>query len=784
MSTLQTFQEDETQTNELTSSTTSHDPDRGDLYSNFESEDTGLSDDSSQDSSSSDGNIRTSELDEMLGRNSDLDEPLYAGSKLSRSQSLVMVMAHSPRHHASKEATESLLKVLDAHLPQGTSFPNTKFLFFKNSSSLSECRRTAHTYCPECLEYLTAEPSTTSSVQCPQCNSTHSVTSLLQSGSFFFTLDIDTQIKQLLTSGKLLQSRLCRSYDVGDISQSAAYSRLPITSDDISVTWNTDGVPLFESSGHSVWPLLLQVNELPYKDRVQQLLLFGLWFGAKKPKMNSFLKPFAQTMNRLSSEGIAWTTQTGENKTCRVYPGPCTVDTVARCMVMNMNQFNGAHSCAWCEHSGEVVDKGRGHTRVYVMQRPAARLRTHERFVKHAKQAQERGVHRLGVKGPSVLFFMTFFNFCSSFVVDYMHAVCNGFARATTFLWFSHKKRSAYNIGSYMSQVDEQLRKMTPVWEMSRLPRPLSEMKFWKASEWRDWVLYFSPVVLKEYLPKTYYKNWTKFVQIMHFCLQSHVPVDKIGYVKKAMEEFLEEYEQLYGIHNMTYNAHILLHMVDHVKEWGPLWGFSAYPFESINGKLVRFVNGTRYAHSQIVEKFCILQNIPQILSTTSPWQHDDLKLFVRSLLKGYNMRKASSKCGSIYLFGKGRKEDGIMKYKKATVGSFTYCVDLMDKSRRKNSFVSTGADSFGQITDIFTTCTDHPCTVNAHVCFRLRKLYVLNSMLSCIAGSNSVHFASVQEANAYVTVSALDVRKCIVLSCSGQMVLSMIPEEYVLESV
>ncbi|KAG0412476.1 hypothetical protein HPB47_010396, partial [Ixodes persulcatus] len=35
-----------------------------------------------------------------------------------------------------------------------------------------------------------------------------------------------------------------------------------------------------------------------------------------------------------------------------LFPGPCSVDTVAMAMVKNMTQFNGAHGCAWCEHMG------------------------------------------------------------------------------------------------------------------------------------------------------------------------------------------------------------------------------------------------------------------------------------------------------------------------------------------------------------------------------------------------------------------------------------------------
>ncbi|CAN7941058.1 unnamed protein product [Ixodes hexagonus] len=448
----------------------------------------GLDDSCSEDYTSNDDD--DCESTDERRTTSELDERLYPEAKLSRGQSLVMVMAHSLRHHSSKEALESFLKVIDAHMPQGAIFPKTKFLFFKEFSPLYECQRATHAYCPGCSGYLVALPSASAEVQCPQCSLTHKVADLLESGSFFLTVDLDTQIKQLLLCGKLSRDRTGLQYDVSDITQSACSNELPMTKDDISVTWNTDGVPLFESSGHSVWPLLLQGNELPYKERVHKLLLFGLWFGKKKPKMNTFLRPFAQTINRLSSEGITWTTESGLTKTCRVFPGPCSVDTVARCMVMNMVQFNGVYGCAWCQHRGEVVEKGRGHTRVYPIQEPAAKPRTEESFAKHAEKAQKTGEPCRGIKGTSVLAFMAFFSFSTSFVMDYMHAACNGFARSTTFMWLNHHGCD-YNLRRYIPQIDERLKQLTRVWEMTRLPRSLSEMKFWKASEWRDWLLFF-----------------------------------------------------------------------------------------------------------------------------------------------------------------------------------------------------------------------------------------------------------------------------------------------------
>ncbi|KAF7992515.1 hypothetical protein HCN44_004859 [Aphidius gifuensis] len=53
----------------------------------------------------------------------------------------------------------------------------------------------------------------------------------------------------------------------------------------ISFIWNSDGIPLFKSSKVGVWPLFLQINELPIQERnkVENMILVGLWSGSKKP---------------------------------------------------------------------------------------------------------------------------------------------------------------------------------------------------------------------------------------------------------------------------------------------------------------------------------------------------------------------------------------------------------------------------------------------------------------------------------------------------------------------
>lgn len=55
-------------------------------------------------------------------------------------------------------------------------------------------------------------------------------------------------------------------YD-GEVYQNQMSAGFLADKRNISVIFNTDGVPVFKSSGFSFWPLYLFINELPYKTR-------------------------------------------------------------------------------------------------------------------------------------------------------------------------------------------------------------------------------------------------------------------------------------------------------------------------------------------------------------------------------------------------------------------------------------------------------------------------------------------------------------------------------------
>ena len=54
------------------------------------------------------------------------------------------------------------------------------------------------------------------------------------------------------------------------------------------------------------------------------------------------------------------------------------------------------------------------------------------------------------------------------------------------------------------------------------------------------------------------------------------------------------------GEKHMTINIHNLLHLPDVVRNLGPLWSNSCFPFEAANGELLKLFHGSQSVEKQV----------------------------------------------------------------------------------------------------------------------------------------------------------------------------------------
>lgn len=127
---------------------------------------------------------------------------------------------------------------------------------------------------------------------------------------------------------------------------------------------------------------------------------------------------------------------------------------------------------------------------------------THEGVVRAAEAAQETGRAVEGIKAVSPL--AGHVDLVLSVPVDYMHCVLEGVMAMLMKYWFnsSHHREPQY-IGRKTKAIDAELMKQRPPSEFSHPPRSIEKhLNYWKASELKNWLLYYSlPLLLSHLLP-------------------------------------------------------------------------------------------------------------------------------------------------------------------------------------------------------------------------------------------------------------------------------------------
>lgn len=119
-------------------------------------------------------------------------------------------------------------------------------------------------------------------------------------------------------------------------------------------------------------------------------------------------------------------------------------------------------------------------------------------------------------------------------------------------------------------------------------------------------MLYFAIPSLQNILPDEYFEHFRCIVSVVLKLLRNDITDEILEKSEADLKSFVMKWQILYGRKKMVYNVHLLLHMVDSVKYFGPLWGFSLFPYENMNGLLKNFIKGPKEPLLQVNNKYLI----------------------------------------------------------------------------------------------------------------------------------------------------------------------------------
>ena len=331
--------------------------------------------------------------------------------------------------------------------------------------------------------------------------------------------------------------------------------------DCIDLTVNIDGVPLFKSANTQLWPILCKIKKYdPF--------LVALYCGDAKPNsVDAYLTEFLEEYHELRTNGLTF-----KDKTYTFTVSAFICDAPARAFLKCVKGHTGYFSCERCIVKG-VWEQGRvvfGDEDIYPL-RNDGDFRRH-RYTDHQKNLS-----------PLITFD---FPCVTGFALDYMHMVCLGVVkRMLTFLKSGPKKgcrlsqRHILMVSNNLITLNGEMPS-----EFARQPRGLDLLDRWKATEFRQFILYTGPIVLRNVLPDTLYKHFLALNIAMSIMLESDD--DKrnayVPYAEKMLHYFVDRCDQLYGSTFVVYNVHGLIHLAEDVKHFNcSLNDISAFPFEN-----------------------------------------------------------------------------------------------------------------------------------------------------------------------------------------------------------
>lgn len=129
-----------------------------------------------------------------------------------------------------------------------------------------------------------------------------------------------------------------------------------------------------------------------------------------------------------------------------------------------------------------------------------------------------------------------------------------------------------------ISQRLRRLRLHTPS-EFSKRPRSILYYTHWKATEFRTFLLYAGPIVLKGILNPEIYSHFLLLHSAINILVNdTHLRLPtNIDYAEELLDEFVKDFGTIYEERYISQNVYNLLHLCSDVRKFGALDNFSAF---------------------------------------------------------------------------------------------------------------------------------------------------------------------------------------------------------------
>lgn len=215
----------------------------------------------------------------------------------------------------------------------------------------------------------------------------------------------------------------------------------------------------------------------------------------------------------------------------------------------------------------------------------------------------------------------------NDFALDYMHLFLPGMQKQLLKLWMKGTSNFKVKFTSHdMKTISDNLLKCNDFLphEIHCKIRSLEVISFWKATEFRTFLLKTGPVVLQNILSPEVYNHFILLHCAITIC-SCELFLKYIRIAEQLFEMFVETFPEIYGPENVTYTVHNITHVIADVKRFGTLDAYSAFPFESMLGQIKSLLRSGNKPLQQVAKRIMEKEGIVKEATI----QKKGLQLFV-----------------------------------------------------------------------------------------------------------------------------------------------------------
>ena len=405
----------------------------------------------------------------------------------------------------------------------------------------------------------------------------------------------------------------------------------------ITFCLNSDGFQINNTSKIEPWPIYLIINELDYNLRfsMRYVILVCIYYGKRHPNLSKLLEISLSNQMDIFKRGIIV-----NNEIYNLAIIFASLDKPARASLMEMNLHSSILGCMYCFTELVTVKIDNRTYKTFPIKDARQLEREDDDFSATAITSELTSRTQYGQKATPFLENFTSFKPISGQIIDLMHCVHGGSVKKICYLLFHYDNRNMpFSVYKHIDKIDKLILQLRPPTVFIQRLRSLKFMNYFRAHEYRSFILYYGPIVLRQFISENQYQNLVELSQICFLSSLSFFDEQTIAVLENKIEKFLDGFSKIYGSHYVSINLHEMIHIPKNIRNNGAIFNWSCYGFENFNKILKQTVHGSQKSHLEMIKRFNML------ISSIRGFNHRDecpISAYICELLSGCKLPKKS----------------------------------------------------------------------------------------------------------------------------------------------